>query len=204
MKHPCAVCTVAGFLAAVFPLVATPGTSLTLLLQQVADGGRRRALPVILGTVTGLYVHASLAMAGLAALVMRSSQAFEVVKLVGVAYLVGLAAWTWRSATRSAAPARAFGGAPYVQALLGNVLNPKAASIYLTLVPQFVTPDQPVAGQILTLATAHALVIALWLALWTALVGLAGRTLRTPGFRSALARITAIVLLALGIRAAVG
>ncbi|MFB6576247.1 MULTISPECIES: hypothetical protein [unclassified Streptomyces] len=42
---------------------------MALLIQQVTDSGRRQALPVVLGTVTGLYVHATLALAGLSALV---------------------------------------------------------------------------------------------------------------------------------------
>lgn len=57
MVHPYAV---AGFLVAVLPLIATPGASLVLLVRHVTDSGRRQALPVILGTVTGLYVHATL------------------------------------------------------------------------------------------------------------------------------------------------
>lgn len=101
MVHPYAV---AGFLVAVLPLIATPGANLALLIQHVTDSGRRQALPVILGTVTGLYIHATLAIAGLSALVMHSSLAFTAVKLIGAVYLIGLGIWTWRSATPNAAP----------------------------------------------------------------------------------------------------
>ncbi|WP_031523668.1 LysE family translocator, partial [Streptomyces sp. NRRL F-5123] len=170
MVHPYAV---AGFLAAVLPLIATPGASLALLIQHVTDSGRRQAPPVILGTVTGLYIHATLATAGLSALVMHCSLAFTAVKVIGAVYLIGLGIWTWRSATPNATPAPHRQRFPkrvdsvYAQALLANVLNPKAAAIYLTLVPQFIAPHQPFGGQILILATAHALLIALWLAAWT-------------------------------------
>ncbi|MET9047473.1 hypothetical protein ABZX34_32295 [Streptomyces sp. NPDC004362] len=54
MVHPYAA---AAFLVAVFPLIVTPGASLALLVQHVIDSGRRQALPVILDTVTGLYIH---------------------------------------------------------------------------------------------------------------------------------------------------
>ncbi|MGW2864465.1 LysE family translocator [Streptomyces sp. NPDC001205] len=154
MIHPYAVL---GFLVAVLPLVATPGASLALLVQHVTDNGRRQALPVILGTTTGLYVHATFAIAGLSALVMHSSQAFTAVKVIGASYLIGLALWTWRSATVSAsAPSRRHlpvrSDSVYTQALLANVLNPKAASIYLTLVPQFIEADHSFDAQILALA----------------------------------------------------
>lgn len=203
------VYAVAGFLVAVFPLVATPGASFTLLTQRVGTGGRSEGLPVVLGTVTGLYVHATLAGAGLSALVMGSSQLFAVVKVVGALYLVGLGVWTWRSATTTpaaAAPRRNAlpwtGHSTFVQALLGNVLNPKAASVYLTLVPQFVLPDQPILGQMLALATVHALLVGIWLGAWTAVIGTAARALSTGAFKRALNRVTGAVLVWLGARSA--
>ncbi|WP_175407348.1 LysE family translocator [Streptomyces sp. TRM64462] len=204
MVHPYAIL---GFLAAVLPLVATPGASLALLVQHVTDSGRRQALPVILGTATGLYVHATLAVAGLSALVMHSSQAFTAVKVIGAVYLICLGIWTWRSATASArAPARRHlpvrSASVYTQALLANVLNPKAASIYLTLVPQFIEADHSFDAQILTLATAHALLMTLWLLACSILVRRASRTLRKPRFKRTAAKITAVAFLVLGIRTA--
>lgn len=205
MVHPYAV---AGFLVALLPLIATPGASLALLVQHVTDSGRRQALPVVLGTVTGLYIHAALAVAGLSALVMRSSVAFTAVKVVGAVYLIGLGLWTWRGAGANApAPARRRlpkgADSVFTQALLANVLNPKAAAIYLTLVPQFIAPHQPFGGQILTLATAHALLIALWLTAWTFLILRASHALRRPRFKRTAARATAAVLITVGVRSAV-
>lgn len=206
MVHPYAIL---GFLAAVLPLVATPGASLAVLVQHVTDNGRRQALPVILGTATGLYIHATFAIAGLSALVMHSSQAFIAAKVIGAAYLIGLGIWTWRSATATAsarAPARrrlpVRSDSVYTQALLVNVLNPKAVSVYLTLVPQFIEADHSFDAQILTLATVHALLMTLWLLAWTVLIRHASRTLQEPRFKRMAAKITAVVFLVLGIRTA--
>lgn len=204
MVHPFAVM---GFLTVLLPLVATPGASLALLVRHVTDHGRRRALPVTLGTVTGLYIHATLAMAGLSALVMHSSQAFTAVKLIGAAYLIGLGIWTWRSSTHSArTPARrplsTQANSLYCQAVLANVLNPKAASIYLTLVPQFIAPNDSFAGQIVTLATAHALLMTIWLFTWALLIQRASHAVQRPDFKRTTARITSVVLLTLGVRSA--
>jgi threonine/homoserine/homoserine lactone efflux protein len=203
---------IAGFLAAIFPLVATPGASFTLLVREVSAAGRGRAVPVILGTVTGLYVHATLAIAGLSELVMHSSQAFEAVRFIGAAYLIGLGVQTWRS-TRAARPpltaapeppaaAPTTGYATYRQALLGNVLNPKAASIFLTIVPQFVNPAHPLAVQVLTLATAQAALMAAWLAGWAVLLGGAARFARSARAGLLARRLTACVLVGLGLRSA--
>lgn len=204
---------VAGFLTAVLPLVATPGASLALLMREVTERGRRRALPVVLGTATGLYVHAVLAAAGLSALVLHSDQAFRAVRLAGAVLLIGLGLWTWRSAgrrppesvPRSRARRRLPGltGSAYVQAWAANVLNPKAASVYLTLVPQFLVPERALPGQILVLASAHAVLMTLWLLFWALLAGRAAHALRAPRVKDALTRVTALVLLGLGLRSAV-
>lgn len=206
----------AGFTAAVAPLVVTPGASLTLLIQRVTSAGRGQALPVILGTATALYLHAALALAGLSALVMRSSQAFAMVKLAGAVYLVGLGCWIWYTSrrpgpkeagadpgARRAGPGRAGWRqrSGYLQALFGTVLNPKAALIYLTLLPQFLDPASPLAPQFLALTTLHAGLVAGWLLLWTVLLARAARFANR--WRRTIARVSAAMLIALGVRTAV-
>jgi len=220
--------SVLGFLVAVAPITATPGASLTLVVSRVASGGRRQGWWVILGTVTGIYLHATLAAVGLAALVLRSGQAFWVVKVIGAGYLVGLGLWLLWSATRHRQshspapstipePAAASGPAvsrsrrlpwrghhPYLQGLLGNVLNPKAAAVYLTLAPQFLDPHRSVLVPMLVLATAHAALHTCWLAGWTAISGAAARLLRTARVRRVLDRLTGAILIGLGIRTVTG
>ncbi|MEV0273675.1 MAG: LysE family translocator [Hamadaea sp.] len=186
---------VAGFLLAILPLIATPGASLALLMAR----GPRRAGPVVAGTVTGIYTHALLAVLGLSAVVLQSSQAFLLVRVAGAVYLVGLGLWTWRAPRPPAEPSSPERPA-FRQALLGNVLNPKAASIYLTLVPQFVDPRHALAPQILVLATAHALLITAWLGGWTAILARAGRAIRSGRWASAIRRSAAAVLVYLGVR----
>ncbi|MEV0728201.1 LysE family translocator [Polymorphospora sp. NPDC050346] len=211
--------SVLGFLVALAPITMTPGTSLTLVVSRVAAGGHRQGWWVILGTVTGIYVHATLAAVGLAALVLRSSQAFWIVKLVGAGYLVGLGLWLLWSATRRRHPTDSAtldlstrrprrlpwrGHHPYLQGLLGNVLNPKAAAVYLTLAPQFLDSHGSVLNPMLVLASAHAVLHTCWLAGWTVVSGAAARLLRTLRARRALDRLTGTILVGLGIRAAAG
>ncbi|GAA1690659.1 LysE family translocator [Fodinicola feengrottensis] len=203
-----------GFALAVLPICLTPGASFSLVTQRVSTGRRQDGLMVTFGTVTGLFVHATLAAAGLSTLVMRSSEAFTVVKIGGAGYLVGLGCWTlWSTRRRKSAashpatPKRSrlpwSGHHPYVQGLLSNVLNPKAASVYLTLVPQFLNPQRPIAVQIALLALAHAAVVIGWLTGWTFVVSAAKRVLTASWFKTGMTRVTATVLIALGVRAAV-
>jgi threonine/homoserine/homoserine lactone efflux protein len=202
--------TILAFLAAVFPLIATPGASLTLLVREVAAHGRRRAAPVILGTVTGLYVHATLAIAGLSALVMHSSKAFEAVRLAGAAYLIALGVHLWRAdpnrpgkETQNPDTLPTGALATYRQAMLANVLNPKAASIFLTLIPQFLNAHRPLAPQILTLATAQGLLVCTWLTCWSAVLAGATRLLGSPRATGVWRRASGGALIGLGLRSAI-
>lgn len=199
---------VLGFLLAVVPVTMIPGASFTLLAHRVTQHGAGQGWAVVGGTVTGLYVHAALAAAGLSAVVMGSAELFTAVKLLGAAYLVLLGIWTWRAATAPprARPARWWSAwmprSGYVQALLGNVLNMKAASMYLTLAPQFIDPTRSIVVQLLILASAHATFVTVWLLGWTVVLGRARRAIRS-GLSRLTRRVAGVVLVALGVRTAV-
>lgn len=200
---------ICGFFLAVLPVVITPGASFTLVTQRCLAGHRKAGLWIVAGTGTGIYTHATLAGLGLSALVMRSSQIFAVVRLVGAAYLIGLGAATlWRSRRgRTADQARRqlpwAGHHPYPQAVLANVLNPKAAAVYLTLAPQFLTAREIGVWPLLQLATVHVFTMAAWLALWTFALSGARRIASSPDFRTWVNRAGGSILIALGIRTAV-
>ncbi|MFC9228047.1 LysE family translocator [Streptomyces decoyicus] len=200
---------VLGFAVAVTPLTLIPGTSFTLVTQQVIAGSRSDGVRAAVGSACGLLVHATFAAVGLSALVMSSARALTAVKLLGGIYVIWLGVTTWRSARRSVEPTAArrwrlpwarLGG--FGQGLWSNVLNPKAASVYLTLVPQFLTDGRPIAPQIATLAAAHVAVVLVWLLFWTSVVAAARTTMDTPRFRRGVSRLAGAVLIALGIRTA--
>lgn len=92
--------------------------------------------------------------------------------------------------------------ATFVQALIGDVLNVKAASVYLTLAPQFVTDRHDVMLAMLTLATIHAAVSTVWLVAWSHVLRRGGRRLDTPRARAIIDRVAGWVLIGLGVRAA--
>lgn len=200
---------VLGFMAAIIPLTLIPGTSFTLVTQQVIAGSRSDGARAAFGSACGLLVHATFAAVGLSALVMSSDQALAMVKLLGGIYLIWLGVTTWRSTRRGAEPKTRrrwrlpwaqLGG--FGQGLWSNVLNPKAASVYLTLVPQFLTSSRPVAPQIATLAMAHVAVVLVWLLFWTSVIAVARPVIDTPRFRRGISRLAGAVLVAFGIRTA--
>ena len=200
---------VLGFVAAVTPLTLIPGTSFTLVTQQVIVGTRSDGVRAALGSACGLLVHATFAAVGLSALVMSSARALTVVKLLGGIYLIWLGVTTWRSTRRGTEPTvRKRWRSPWAQlggfgqGLWSNVLNPKAASVYLTLLPQFLTPSHPIAPQIATLGVTHVAMILIWLLFWTYAVATARTAIDTPRFRRGMSRLAGAVLIALGVRTA--
>jgi threonine/homoserine/homoserine lactone efflux protein len=193
-----------GFALAVTPIMLTPGVSATLATQRVIRDGRRAGLRVAGGTACGLIVHATTATV---ALVSQSAAAFSILKALGAAYLIILGISTLRSATSGQDGRHGLrlpwtGHGAFTQALLGNLLNPRAASVYLTLVPQFIAPGDDVLVVTLSLVAVHIAMQTAWLSLWTILVAKAHRGLRSGRARRSLDRLSGAVLIGLGVRTA--
>jgi threonine/homoserine/homoserine lactone efflux protein len=198
------------FLLVVTVLTVTPGPDMALVLRNGVRGGVRLAWWTGLGCCAGIAVHATAAVIGLSALLAASAAAFTVVKLAGAAYLVYLgvmALWSTRRKDVTAAlvdptpqptgPATAFR-----QGVLSNVLNPKIALLFLTLLPQFVSADEPRMATSAVLAVIFLAFAVLWWRVFTLLVAMLGRVLSNPRVRTTFERVTGAVLIALGVRVA--
>lgn len=135
------------FAVASFVLAITPGPDMILFLSRTIAQGRKAGFACMLGAVSGIMVHTMLVALGLAALLAASPQAFAVLKLAGVAYLVFLAVQAVR---HGSAPAISGGKAAYQgfsrnwrAGLAVNLLNPKIILFFLTFLPQFVVASDP-------------------------------------------------------------
>jgi len=188
---------------ALIPIVLSPGTSAVLTAQYAATGGRRDVLSVMAGTCTGLYIHAGLAALGLSALVMASATALMVVKVIGAIYLVGLGCYLLVKRTPAVTDAPGSAGRNvFVQALFGNLANPKAALVYLTLPVQFLQPGESAATAAFLLATLHMVMLLPWLSVWALMVGSAKRSRRLKSVTSVIQRGGGLLLIGMGIRSA--
>ncbi len=133
------------FAIAALLLIMMPGPDQVLVTRNALSGGRRGGLLTMVGGALGLGVHATAAAVGLSALLLASSTAFTVLKVVGVAYLLWLGVQTWRSARRTrlepaeeAGPRERQRWSAYLrQGFLSNALNPKVALFFVTFLPQF-------------------------------------------------------------------
>ena len=107
--------------------------------------GRKAGLVSLLGVVAGFFVHLFAAAAGLTAVFLAVPVAYEVLKWAGALYLLWLAWQAVKPGARS--PFQAQQLPPdstrklVTMGFLTSALNPKIAVFYLSVFPQFITPE---------------------------------------------------------------
>jgi threonine/homoserine/homoserine lactone efflux protein len=131
-------------------MVLTPGPNMIYLVSRSIGQGWRAGMVSLAGTLVGFLVYMTMANVGLAAIFLVVPWLYTVVKLAGAAYLIYLAWKTLRPGGLSLFEARDLPrdsrAKLFRMGLVTNLLNPKAAIMYLALIPQFV---QPAAGNVL-------------------------------------------------------
>ena len=201
---------VVGFLAVAAVITVTPGPDMALVTRSALRGGRRAARRSAIGVGTGLLVWTCASVAGIAALLQTSGLAFDAVRLAGAAYLVllGLRALLSLRHPEPAAVAaphprlRLPEGGPYVQGLLCNLLNPKIAVLFTSLIPQFIVPGPSATAETLLLGGLFCAGGVLWICLYALVAGSAATLLRRPRVRRAIDAVTGTVLVGFGLRLA--
>lgn len=139
------------FLPAALALNLTPGADMMFCLGQGMRAGPKQAVAASAGISLGTMVHVTLAALGLGALVAAAPWIFDLIRWVGVAYLLWLAAGALRSR-----PVRASGRAmsarrAFREGLVVNLTNPKMIFFVLAFLPQFTNPAQSLIAQFLML-----------------------------------------------------
>ncbi|WP_431266192.1 LysE family translocator [Roseateles chitinivorans] len=147
------------FIGALVAVYLVPGPDMVLVLQTASTQGRRQALATAIGLGAARAAHVTLAAIGLAALLKAVPWAFELVRIVGVVYLVWLGLKLARASSLTAdmddntvaSSSRAYRAAMW-RGLLTNITNPKALLFCSVLLPQFVDAGVgPVGMQFLVL-----------------------------------------------------
>jgi threonine/homoserine/homoserine lactone efflux protein len=144
------------FLIAAVVLAITPGPGLAYVVARTVAGGQREGLASCFGTGIGGMLHVIAAAVGLSVLVAQSALAFSVVKYLGAAYLVYLGLrLLLRKDPNNNTLAVASSGArrAFLDGIVVELLNVKTALFFLAFLPQFVTPVEPLAPQLVMLGS---------------------------------------------------
>lgn len=184
--------------------VVTPGLETLLVVRTALLSGRRVAVAVVFGSTIGCLIWATAGLVGLTALLTTSELAYDVVRILGAAYLVylGVSALWGKPRSREEGPVAQTAGSALRMGLLTNLLNPKPGVFYVSLLPQFLPHDGQWAWGAL-LVGIHLAIGLIWLPMvaWTA--DRARRVLLRERVRTWLDRVTASVLIGLGVKLAV-
>jgi len=129
------------FLLAVLVLELTPGPNMAYLATLALSRGRAAGLIATAGIAFGLAVHATVAGLGAGVLIQQYPLLYDVLRWIGVCYLLYLAWDAWRT-EKEISPERAdlviMAGPLLLRGFLSNVFNPKSVLFFVSVLPTFV------------------------------------------------------------------
>ncbi|MGE0237543.1 MAG: LysE family translocator [Parvibaculaceae bacterium] len=132
-------------------MVLTPGPNMIYIISRSITQGRVAGLISLGGVVLGFVLYMLCAAFGITALVMAVPHAYDALRFGGALYLLYLAWQAVKPGGRSPFHVKALPkdspGKLFAMGFLTNLLNPKIAVMYLSLLPQFISPDH---GSVLT------------------------------------------------------
>ncbi|MEB3370857.1 LysE family translocator [Saccharopolyspora mangrovi] len=135
---------VAGIALVALGMVLTPGPNMLYLVSRTLTQGRRAGLVSLAGVAVGFCAYAAATAAGLSAVFDLVPALYSVLQVAGAGYLLWLAWQALRPGAvsvfdpRPVPPVSASG--LFTMGLVTNLLNPKIAVLYVSLLPQFVEP----------------------------------------------------------------
>ena len=169
---------------------------MTYLAVVAAAQGRRSGYAAVAGVALGLGLVGLAAALGLAAVVSASDLLYQVLRWGGVLYLLWLAWDGWRGASEQVghAPLGSSLWLYFRRGLITNLLNPKAAAFYVSVLPTFLSAPTGVLRETLLLSMVY---VAIATAIHAAIVTLAGAARRLfdhPARERALRRLLSAAL----------
>ncbi len=138
---------------------ATPGMCMTLALTLGITIGVRRALWMMIGELTAVGGQVLLVLAGGAVVMLNYPAVFTIFKTVGGAYLFWLGIQLWQSKGKMAI--QDLGLSPefinrkelMLQGFITAIANPKGWAFFISLLPPFIDPSQPLPAQMVVLTS---------------------------------------------------
>ncbi|SEI37244.1 homoserine/homoserine lactone efflux protein [Allopseudospirillum japonicum] len=144
------------FLLAICVVSLSPGAGAVAAMSTGLNFGFPAALWTLAGLQCALILQVCLVALGLGIILNTSMIIFEIIKYLGILYLVFLAAQNWfitpRSLENQQQPTQAYNAHKlFIKAMLINLSNPKAIIFMLAVLPQFIQLQDPLLTQYLVM-----------------------------------------------------
>jgi RhtB (resistance to homoserine/threonine) family protein len=137
-----------------FFAVASPGPDFALVLKQSVQEGRNNALASSAGIATGILVHVTYCVLGVALVITQSPALFTALKYIAAAYLAYIGLMALKASAQPVSEQQFDGKAQYeslfkafLRGFLVNALNPKATVFFLSLFTLVISIDTPIIVQ---------------------------------------------------------
>ncbi len=195
------------FLITTLIVVVSPGTGALYTIAAGLSRGGKASLVAAFGCTLGIVPHMLAAITGLAAVLHASALAFEIIKYLGVAYLLYMAWMTLKETGALSVGAEAepkSSGKVILESILINILNPKLSIFFFAFLPQFVPASAPDAlTRMLELSGVFMLVTFLVFALYGLFAAaVRAQVISRPAIMAWMRRTFAAAFVLLGIRLA--
>lgn len=196
------------FIIAITILTLTPGLDTALVIRNTSRSGLKDGCTTSLGICFGLFVHAFFSAVGISAILAQSAELFQIVKMIGAAYLI----WLGLSSLKALMSSKdgltvteqiheVFNGKrSFREGFLSNVLNPKTAVFYLAFLPQFVNPEGSPLLQSMMMASVHFAIAMVWQCGLAGALNSAKNLLKNASFMKWMEGATGAVLVVLGVK----
>lgn len=188
--------------------VMSPGPDFIMVMRNSLVYSRRSGVYAAIGLGLGILVHVAYSLAGLALIISQSVILFNVIKLLGAAYLlyIGFKSLRARRSDNLAITARhEKTDLTKFQAIrtgfITNVTNPKATLFFLSLFTLVIQPTTPLAIKF-TMGIEMAVATFLWFAVVAILVSHQAIKQRVARFQHYVERFMGGVLILFGIKLA--
>jgi len=185
------------FIAATAVICTIPGPNITLIVATAATKGIRAGLMVVLGTTVAQVVQIAMVVAGLSWLVSAYGFAFDLLRMLGVVYLVYLGVKAWLAAnypegevTNSKSLKRGF---------IVGLANPKSLALLVVFIPQFIDPTLPANFQFITLALTYLSIAVAFDTLYAVSAGYGGKAIYSNRAKFYTSRLSGLVLVGGGL-----
>ncbi|QRG69113.1 LysE family translocator [Brevibacillus choshinensis] len=136
--------TLTAFALVSLGMVCSPGPNMIYLISRTITQGRMAGVISLCGVMLGFVVYILATMFGLTAIFTTVPVAYEMIKWAGAAYLLHLAWKAIKPGGESVLQARTLAVEPprklFLMGFMTNLLNPKIAVLYVSLLPQFQDP----------------------------------------------------------------
>ena len=142
------------FVGTVTVLMLIPGPNVAIIVGNSLAHGARYGLLTVAGTSSAYVIHLAITVAGMTTLLTLLAEWFDLLRWLGVIYLVWLGIRAWREPADDLAPNAQTRSTRVIffRGFLVGLTNPKALLFYGAFFPQFLSPAGDVQHQLVLLA----------------------------------------------------